>query len=78
MAIPRWFKWRYSLSVMYMTRFHEQDLAGALFEDISLRGATFNQVDLNDAQMRAVDFTGGIFVDRCSPRAGCAASSSLT
>ena len=58
LAIPPWSEWRYSLSVMYMTRFHEQDLAGALFEDISLRGATFNQVDLNDAQMRAVDFTG--------------------
>ncbi len=41
-----------------MTDFHQQDLTGSHFEQVSLRGAIFHQVYLNDASMQLVDFTG--------------------
>jgi DinB superfamily/Pentapeptide repeats (8 copies) len=41
-----------------MTRFHEQDLAGAHFEHVSLRDAHMNAVDLTGAQIRGCSFSG--------------------
>jgi hypothetical protein len=41
-----------------MTRFHEQDLAGAHFEHVSLRDAHMSAVDLTGAQIRGCSFNG--------------------
>jgi len=41
-----------------MTRFHEQDLAGAHFEHVSLRDAHLDAVDLTGAQIRGCSFSG--------------------
>lgn len=48
-------------SVMSMTEFRDQDLAGTRFEKVSLRGAAFHDVGLKDAGLRAVDLTGAQF-----------------
>jgi len=39
-----------------MTEFHEQNLAGARFEDVNLRGATFSAVDFTGVQIRGALF----------------------
>ena len=43
---------------MFMTRFHDQDLAGARFERVILRDAQLNAVDLTGAQIRGCSFNG--------------------
>ncbi|MBO3749283.1 pentapeptide repeat-containing protein [Streptosporangiaceae bacterium NEAU-GS5] len=41
-----------------MTEFHEQDLAGASFEQVNLQGATMRAVNLNDVRIRGAWLNG--------------------
>jgi hypothetical protein len=43
---------------MSMTRFRDENLAGARFERVNLRDATFKSVDLSGAQIRGAAFNG--------------------
>lgn len=43
-----------------MTEFHDQDLTGAHFENVSLRDSTFRRVRFTDSSLHAVDFSGAL------------------
>ena len=46
-----------------MSRFVNQDLAGALFRDCDMQRAKFNDVDLHNCSFSNVDLSAASFID---------------